>query len=108
MSMDPREELLTTCAWCLQHIEQGEELFGFGARASPSIDLSDKEGQFISLKLALQDKIIPVLVPSRTSQAHKDGYDLMFITCSAECAQDLKDALELEIDVFKDYSPPEG
>jgi len=105
--MDPQEELLNTCAWCLRRIEQDEEHFGFGARANPSINLSEKEGQFIRLELALQDKILPALVPSRSSQAHKDGYDLIFITCSVECAQDLKDALELERDVFKDYSPSE-
>lgn len=101
-------ELINTCAWCLRRIAHDEEHFGFGAKANPSIDLSEKEGQFIRLELALQDKTLPALVPSRTSQARKDSYDLIFITCSAECAQKLKDALELERDVFKDYSPSEG
>ncbi len=95
------DPLLHICAWCNQVIQKDDEVFGFGAKASHGIDLSNKEGEFVSLNLALRDKTVFALVPSSTSTAKTGGYDLIFITCSEGCAQALKDALELEKDVFE-------
>lgn len=95
-----RDRLLRTCAWCTQEIPEDEDVFGFGAKASQAIDLSDKEGQFVSLNLALQDKTVFALVPTSSSAADIEGYDFVFITCSEDCAQSLKDALDLERDIF--------
>jgi hypothetical protein len=95
------DRLLHICAWCNKDIQENDEVFGFGAKASHGIDLSDKEGQFVSLNLALLDKTVFALVPSISSTAKTGGYDLVFITCSEDCAQSLKDALELEKDVFE-------
>lgn len=97
-----RDRLLHTCAWCNQFIGEGSEVFGFGAKASPAISLEDKGGQFVSLDLTLEDKTIFALVPPQESPARQAGYDLMFITCSQSCAEELKNALELEKDVFED------
>lgn len=94
------EKLLHTCAWCLQPISPGSETYGFGAKARRGIDLSDKEGQFVSLKLAIPNKIVVALVPTSTSSAKAEGYDLVFVTCSESCAEELKEALDLEKDVF--------
>ena len=95
------DRLLHICTWCNQVIQEDDELFGFGAKASHGIDLSNKEGEFVSLNLALRDKTIFALVPSTSSSAKTGGYDLIFITCSEDCAQSLKDALDLEKDVFE-------
>lgn len=100
MDKEILEKLLHTCAWCLQPILPGSETFGFGAKARPGIDLADKEGQFVSLKLAIPNRIVVALVPTSTSTAKAEGYDLVFITCSESCAEDLKEALDLERDVF--------
>ena len=97
----PTDQLLNICTWCNQVIKEDDEVFGFGAKASHGIELSDKEGEFVSLNLALQDKTVFALVPSSTSTAKTGGYDLILITCSEDCAQSLKDALELERDVFE-------
>ncbi len=94
--------LIHACAWCTQEIPEDGEVYGFGAKASQNTDLSDKEGQFVSLNLALQDKTIFALVPNASSTVDFEGYDLLFITCSEDCAQSLKDALDLERDVFND------
>jgi hypothetical protein len=94
------ERLLHTCAWCYQDIPENEDVYGFGAKAHQAMELSDKEGQFVSLNLALLDKTIFALVPTSSSTADVEGYDLVFITCSEDCAQSLKDALDLERDVF--------
>ena len=102
MNETKREQLLRTCAWCLQEIAEDEDIFGFGGKASQSIDLHGKEGQFVSLNLALQDKTVFALVPAQANEASIEDYDLLFITCSEECAQALKDELELERDVFEE------
>lgn len=102
MDNSHRERLLHICAWCNLDIAPDEDVFGFGAKADPSVELTDKEGDFVSLNLALQDKTIFAFVPSKSSAPTADGFDLMFLTCSEECAQSLKDALELEKDVFED------
>lgn len=99
-----RQTLMHTCAWCNRRIEPDEEAFGFGAKASSQTDLRGKEGEFISLDLALAQKTVVAMVVPEGSPAKEAGYDLMFVTCSQACAEDLKQALELEMDVFEDYS----
>jgi hypothetical protein len=98
----PHSQLLRTCSWCTERIAPGAEIFGFGAKVGPTIDLTGKEGQFVALTLALAHKTVVALVPAPDSQARADGYDLIFITCSEDCAMELKEALELERDVFRD------
>lgn len=77
-------------------------MYGFGAKASQKVELEDKEGQFVSLDLALEDKTTFAMVPPQESPARLAGYDLVFITCSQTCAEELKAALEVEKDVFED------
>jgi hypothetical protein len=96
------ERLLHTCAWCTETIPDEEEVFGFGAKASPEVDLTDKEGEFVSLELAIPGKTVFALVPSTSSRARADGFDLVFLTCSQVCAEALKDALEFEKDVYEE------
>ena len=96
------EMLLRTCTWCNLAVEPGEEIFAFGAKTSTSVDLSNKQGQFVSLKLALSDKTVVALVPVETSQAKQNGYDLVFVACSEDCATKLKESLEFERDVFEE------
>jgi len=100
MNNQLRENLFHTCTWCLNTIPEGEELFAFGVKASEAIDLTEKEGEFVSLTLALKDKTIIALVTTQNSEAKEQGFDLIFLACSQGCAEDLKDALEMERDVF--------
>jgi hypothetical protein len=95
-------KLIHTCAWCTQEIKEDGEVYGFGAKASQKTDISNKEGQFVSLNLALQDKTTFALVPASSITNDLEGYDLLFIACSEDCAQSLKDALDLERYVFND------
>lgn len=95
-----RERLLRTCAWCNVEIPPDAEVFGFGAKAREGVDLSDKEGEFVSLELPLAGKTVFALVATAGSQARVQGYDLVFLACSQECAESLKDALEFEKDVY--------
>jgi hypothetical protein len=97
-----QDRLMRTCAFCQLVLEPDDEVFGFGARVNPDIDISDKEGEFISLTLSLAEKTTVAIVAPQGSPAREAGYDLMFITCSEDCARQLKNSLELELDVFKD------
>lgn len=90
-----------TCAWCNQEIKEDEDIFGFGAKASQNIDLEGKEGEFVSLNLALREKTVFAFVPEKTNDTNVAGYDLIFITCSEDCAQSLKDEIDLEREVFE-------
>jgi hypothetical protein len=102
MSKIKNEQLLHTCAWCNQEITEDEDLFGFGANASHGVNLEGKEGEFVSLNLALRDKTVFALVPEKHGDSNLAGYNLLFITCSEDCAQTLKNELDLERDVFEE------
>jgi hypothetical protein len=95
------QKLLHTCAWCNQVIPADTEIFGFGAKASPGVDLSTNEGKFVSLQMALIDKTVVALVPAEDSAPREQGFNLVFITCSQICAEELKEALQFEKDVLK-------
>ena len=82
MNNEQTGRLIHICAWCNQDIQEDDEVFGFGAKASHDIDLSDKEGEFVSFNLALQDKTVFALVPASSSSPKSEGFDFMFLTCA--------------------------
>ena len=71
-----------------------------GAKASPSINLVDKEGSFIHIALARSHKTVPAMVVTSDSEAKRQGNDLGFVACSQACAEALKAALQAEIDLL--------
>ena len=87
----------STCGWCSQAIPPGSPVFGGGAKVRPGVDLSSKAGQVLSLYLVGPDKTILAAVPGPDSDARRDGYDLVFLTCSEACGNHLRDALQGEI-----------
>lgn len=93
--------LLHTCTWCMNPIPKDGDIFAFGVKSSGNIDLSEKEGEFVSLDLTLEDRSVAAIVTTRSSEARKQGYDLIFLTCSQTCVEELKDALRAERVLFK-------
>ncbi len=102
MTEPEKKDLIHKCAWCGNPILKNQEYFGFSAKSSPDIDLTGKAGQFVSLNLSLQEKTTFALVPDETMVVGLGGHDLLFITCSEDCASSLKEALDLERDVYSD------
>ena len=102
MTQPPTDDLIHQCSWCGNPIPTDQDYFGFGARASHDVNLEDKTGQFVSLNLSLIEKTVIALVPSDFRAPELGGHDLFFITCSEDCANSLKEALDLERDVFHD------
>lgn len=96
------ERVTSVCAWCKGAIPEGEEVFGTGAKIREGIDFVQGLGQegFL-MEVTIAGKRVPTIVTGRDSEARKQGNDLMFMTCSAECAEDLKEALEHERDIIE-------
>jgi len=91
---------MNVCAWCKKKIPKNCEVFGLGAKVGKGIDLKGQEGEIISLFLVLADKTVPATVTTFNSEAKKNGYDLMFMTCSQSCAKSLKNNLQKEKDLL--------
>ena len=90
------------CAWCGGDIPEGDEVFGTGAKMREGIDFvqgDNPNGFFMEFTIA--GRQVPTVVTGRDSDARKAGNDLMFMTCSPECAEELKVALERERDIIE-------
>ena len=92
-----QRKLMNTCAWCQKNIPDNIEVFGMGAKIRQGINLKQKEGQFLKLSL-MDDRTIHAFVATDGSKAKENGYDLMFMACSEECAKDMRNALQEGID----------
>ena len=90
------EEDLSKCACCRNHIGDDVELFGFGAKIMPGIDLSEFEGKIVELKLLTEDRTVPMMVTVEGSEAKIDGNDVMFMVCSEKCSSELIAILKRE------------
>jgi hypothetical protein len=96
------ERLAGSCAWCGGEIPEGDEVFGTGAKIREGIDFvqgTSAEGFFMEVTIA--GRRVPTVVTGRDSEARKQGNDLMFMTCSVECAEELRIALERERDIIE-------
>lgn len=100
-SIIPDNEALSECAWCQSHITEYMEVFGFGAKLNPNVDLSEYEGHCIQIELALKEKSVYMMVTGQGSEAKNEGKDVMFLVCSKACAKKLKKVLEEEISLGK-------
>jgi len=73
------------------------EVFGFGAKLKPNVDLSEYERHCIQIGLVSEEKPVYMMVTSQGSEAKSEGKDCMFLVCSEGCGKKLKNVLEKEI-----------
>jgi hypothetical protein len=92
---------VSRCAWCGHATTQ--PVFGFGARARPSVDLGPLRGRVIEIEIPGAGRTAPAMVVGPNSPAARDGHDLYFVTCTEECLRALRSALEAEIG--RDHGP---
>lgn len=97
----PDKEALSRCAWCRGHINDEMEVSGFGVKLKPDIDLSQYESHCIQIDLASEDKAVYMMVSAQGSEAKSEGKDGLFLVCSEDCSQKLKNALEDDISLGK-------
>ncbi len=98
------EEALGKCSWCNIKISENSPVYAFGIKFNEDVDLTEYEGRLIELSIVSQDKIVPMLVTVEGSDAKTDGHDAMFMTCSKECGDKMRDTLLNEKslgDIFK-------
>ena len=100
----PDKEALSRCAWCENRIYDDMEVFGFGAKLKPEVDLSEYESHCIQLDLVSEEKPVYMMVTAHDSEAKSEGKDCMFLVCSEECGEKLKDVLEKEISLGKMFN----
>ena len=87
------------CAWCRTAIPEDHEVFGFGAKAKPGIDLKPHQGGIIEVPFGTVGRTIPMIVPGPGSAAEQEGFHFYFMTCSEMCAKELRVAVQQEVNV---------
>ena len=92
---------VSTCAWCSQAIRPDAEVFGLGAKTRTGVDLKEYEGKTMPLPLHVERKIVPAIVPPSKSQAKIEGNDIVFMICSQDCGEALREALKEEIEIIE-------
>ena len=90
------EDALSRCAWCGTGIDEKAEVYGLGATFCRDVDLSEYESQVIELKILTENRIVPMIIAAKASDAKKAGHDAMFMTCSNECANEMRETLQQE------------
>ena len=103
-SIIPDKEALSKCAWCQSHITEYMEVFGFGAKLKPNVDLSEYESHCIQIGLVSEEKSVYMMVTGQGSEAKSEGKDGMFLVCSEACGKKLKNVLEKEISLGKMFN----
>jgi hypothetical protein len=68
------------CAWCGKKIGPKQEI------------IAPLEGKRIEVGIPSAGRNVEVLVTTAESQARKEGWDLIAMTCSERCGHELKDA----------------
>ena len=96
---ESHDVLLTMCGWCHRIIGEDEEHLARGAKAWPEAQsiFRAKEGQVVVLELEKRDRQVLAIVPLSDSPAAKDGYDVVFQTCSDACADALDRRIKSEM-----------
>jgi len=92
----PDKEALRKCVWCQNPINDEMEVFAFGAKLKPNIDLSEYESHCIQIGQVSEEKPIYMMVTAAGSEAKNEGKDGMFLVCSEVCGKKLKKILEKE------------
>ena len=87
------------CAWCRTAIPEDHDVFGFGAKTKPGIDLKPHQGGIIEVPFGTVGRTIPMIVPGPGSAAEHEGFHFYFMTCSEICAKELRAAVQQEVNV---------
>jgi hypothetical protein len=82
------------CGFCNTDLPAEHEVFGFGAKARPEIDIERHRGKGLEVTIASLNRTVMAIVARRDSPAARAGHDLYFAACSEICARALKAALE--------------
>lgn len=89
------------CAWCSKKIRENDPLSAIDIKLLKGMDLSDKEGEIVPIYFKELDKNVPMIVTTSDSEAKKNGQDGLFVVCSQDCGNKLKNVVGKEINPLK-------
>jgi hypothetical protein len=79
-----------------------------GAKARAGVELIPDEGPFIHVHLiTVPGKTVHCAVVTDDSDAKRQGWDLVFMACSQECAETLRDILQKEGYIYEVFGSPD-
>jgi len=84
------------CAWCGTVLPPKET--ALIVKAQTAISVPECEGVFVPFKLAKSSRTITGFFVTSNSPTKRQGIDVIFATCSPECASALKAAVQEEVD----------
>ncbi|HKJ66596.1 MAG TPA: hypothetical protein VKA68_01465 [bacterium] len=96
MSIRMDDKVFEICAWCKKHIPEDDEVFGIGGTFPEDSELKQKDGEKVTFDLQEAGEPVAGFAPPFYADARQDGKDVLFMLCSEECAQALKDAFSKE------------
>jgi len=86
------------CAWCDKEITG--EIFGItGNVDKKTLDTAEfklNRGSEIEMEFPSISKMVRVIITGKDSQAEKEGWDVIWATCSDECREGLEGAIANE------------
>jgi hypothetical protein len=91
----------TTCGWCGRKIPPDVPVFGGTGKSRPDVDLTAQAGSVLPLHLVSADKTVLIAVAGLDSEARREGADLVYMTCSEDCARNLNAAFARDIEMAK-------
>jgi hypothetical protein len=91
---DDVKAFMGTCGWCGAAIAADDPRYGFGIKLKVVFDRGPEAPRVLRWPLVSAAKEIPLAVSQPGSDALKEGYDLLVQTCSLECGEACKAALE--------------
>jgi len=91
------------CAWCMKKISDNKPVFGLSVKFVEGIDYTESEGTIIQIGLRTRNTSVPMIVTASNSEAKLQGTDGIFAICSENCGKKMKNTLNKELEVFKEY-----
>jgi len=102
-----QRNLFLTCTWCRKRLQEDDPCWGMGAKARAGVELIPDEGPFLHVPLlTVPGKTVPCAVVPDDSDAKRQGWDLVFMTCSQECGEALRDTLQKEGTLYEVFGSP--
>jgi hypothetical protein len=84
------------CAWCGKVLQP--KTTALIVKAQTAISVPECEGVFVPFKLVKSSRTITGFFVTSNSPTKRQGIDVIFATCSPECASALKAAVQEEVD----------
>ena len=84
------------CAYCEAEMRSDEEVYGLGVKLKKELEYPGGVGRTTAVHLPIRGRELECMVTADGSQTKSEGWDLMFMVCSEECGDALKELLAQE------------